>query len=92
MSDNQKLAPSEIEKLKSFIQKYQKFWNEVNEIDEEIKKLDEVKTESLTKVQEISVEIEKVRQEEADFQATLVAKYGPFHLNVETFEIKLHNN
>lgn len=88
MSDIQKLAPSEIETLKVYMQKYRDFYEKVEALSEKVEGIDQVKAELVEQIQKISIDLESLRLEEADFQKTLIAKYGEFHLNLETFEIK----
>lgn len=88
MSDNQKLAPSEIETLKGYMQKYREFYEKVEALSEKVEEVDTVKAELVQQIQTVSIDLEKLRLEEDDFQKTLIAKYGEFHINLETFEIK----
>lgn len=88
MSDVQKLAPSEIETLKAYMQKYRDFYEKVEALSEKVEGVDKVKAELVEQIQTISIDLESLRVEESEFQKTLIAKYGEFHLNLETFEIK----
>lgn len=90
MSDNQKLSPSEIEKLKSFITRYSEMYNKVEELSSRVDSIDKEKTDMLGEINAVTSAIEEIRLAEIEFQKDLIAKYGEFHLNVETFEIKPH--
>ena len=83
-----RLAPSEIEKLKSFIKRYTEMFQLIESMSEQVSKIDGEKTELIQKITEISQETEKIRLDEVDFRSALFAKYGEFNLNLETFEYK----
>jgi hypothetical protein len=88
MSESQKLAPSEIEILKVYMKKYREFYEKVEGLSTKVEEVDKIKAELIEQIQTISIDLEKLRLEEDDFQKTLIAKYGEFHINLETFEIK----
>jgi len=91
MQDNQKLSPSEIEKLKGFIARYSEMYNKVEELSTRVESIDKEKNDMLGEINAVTSSIEEIRLAEVEFQKDLIAKYGDFHLNVETFEIKPHN-
>jgi hypothetical protein len=39
-------------------------------------------------IKSLSKQLDKVREEEAEYTSTLIEKYGEFELDLETFEIK----
>ena len=90
MQDNQKLSPSEIEKLKSFIARYSEMYNKVEQLSTRVESIDKEKNDMLGEINLVTSAIEEIRLAEVEFQKDLIAKYGDFHLNVETFEIKPH--
>jgi hypothetical protein len=90
MQDNQKLSPSEIEKLKVFIARYSEMYNKVEELSTRVESIDKEKNDMLGEINAVTTAIEEIRLAEIEFQKDLVAKYGDFHLNVETFEIQPH--
>jgi hypothetical protein len=83
-----RLAPSEIEKLKSFIKRYTEMFELIESMSEQVSKIDGEKTELILKITEMSQQIEQIRLDEVDFRSALFAKYGEFNLNLETFEYK----
>lgn len=90
MQDNQKLAPSEIQKIKFFIAQYSDMYAKVEDLNNRVGNIDKEKTDIAMDISKIAEALEVLRIEETDFQQMLIAKYGDFHLNVETFEIKPH--
>ena len=86
--DIKRLAPSEIEKLKSFIKRYTEMFQLIESMSEQVSKIDGEKNELIQKIMEISQETEKIRLDEVDFKSALFAKYGEFNLNLDTFEYK----
>lgn len=83
-----RLAPSEIEKLKSFIKRYTSMFELIEGMSEQVSKIDGEKTELIQKITEMSQQIEQIRLDEVEFRSVLFAKYGEFNLNLETFEYK----
>lgn len=83
-----RLAPSEIEKLKSFIKRYTSMFELIEGMSEQVSKIDGEKTELIQKITEMSQQIEQIRLDEVEFRSALFAKYGEFNLNLETFEYK----
>lgn len=83
-----RLSPSEIRKIKDFVIQYSELNGRVLEIEKKLDNLELNKTEILSESQELSNEINKVREEEDNFRSMLLTKYGNFELNFETFEIK----
>jgi hypothetical protein len=88
MSEIQKLAPSEIEQIKAFMSKYADFYKRVESLSNRVEELDVEKSQMLDSITTVAAELESLRIEEAEFQTTLIAKYGEFALNTETFEIQ----
>jgi len=88
MSDEtvHRLAPSEIEKLKSFIKRYTDMFEIIEKMSEQVSKIDGEKTEIVQKITEMSLQIEQIRLDEVEFRSALFAKYGEFNLNLDTFE------
>lgn len=87
MSDEVKrLAPSEIEKLKSFIKRYNEMFALIEQMSEQVGKIEGEKTELIQKITEMSQKIEQIRLDESEFRSDLFAKYGEFNLNLDTFE------
>ena len=83
-----RLAPSEIEKLKSFIKRYTEMFELIEKMNEQVSKIDGEKNELIQKITEMSQKIEQIRVDEVEFRSALFAKYGEFNLNLETFEYK----
>ena len=83
-----RLAPSEIEKLKSFIKRYTDMFEIIEQMSEQVNKIDGEKTELIQKITEMSQQIEQIRLDEVEFRSALFAKYGEFNLNLDTFEYK----
>lgn len=83
-----RLSPNEIRKIKDFVIQYSELNERVLEIEKKLDNLEVNKTEILSESQELSNEINKVREEEDNFRSMLLTKYGNFELNFETFEIK----
>jgi ABC-type Fe3+-citrate transport system substrate-binding protein len=87
MSDEVKrLAPSEIEKLKSFIKRYNEMFELIEKMSDQVDKIEGEKTELIEKITEMSQQIEQIRLDEVEFRSALFAKYGEFNLNLENFE------
>ena len=83
-----RLSPNEIRKIKDFVIQYSELNGRVLEIEKKLDNLEINKTEILSESQELSNEINKIREEEDNFRSMLLTKYGNFELNFETFEIK----
>jgi hypothetical protein len=83
-----RLAPSEIEKLKSFIKRYTEMFELIEKMNEQVSKIDGEKNEIIQKITEVSLQTEQIRLDEIEFRSALFAKYGEFNLNLETFEYK----
>lgn len=83
----QKLSPSEITKIKSYINKYEFFTKELTRYENELDSLENRKNEMLKELKKLNEDLDLVRVEEAKMNEQLVAKYGDFKLDLETFEI-----
>jgi len=83
-----KLSPIEIQTLKSFISKYENFTTELARIQTKLEELDQEKHDLMEVVKNLAKQLEKVREEEDENTKMLVAKYGEFELNLETFDIE----
>ena len=83
-----KLSPIEIQTLKSFISKYENFTSELQRIQTKLEGLDQEKHDLMEVVKNLAKQLEKVREEEDENTKLLVAKYGEFELNLETFDIE----
>lgn len=83
-----KLSPIEIQTLKSFISKYENFTSELTKIQTKLEELDQEKYDLMEVVKNLAKQLEKVREEEDENTKLLVAKYGEFELNLETFDIE----
>lgn len=90
MSDTQKLSPNEIDRLKSFIADYSDMYNKVEELSNKVETIDKEKSTMLSEINDITLTLENIRLAEIEFQKDLIAKYGEFHLDVETYEVKPH--
>jgi predicted nucleic acid-binding Zn-ribbon protein len=88
MEQSNKLAPSEIERLKGFMQSYARFYEQVEDLQNRLEAVENSKSDLLQEIQKVSADLEIIRLEENEYQKTLVAKYGEFHLDLETFEYK----
>lgn len=86
--DNQKLSPSEIETLKSFMSKYETFSIELEKFQKGLEDLDIQKQDLMEGIKNLSKQLDKVREDEAENTQNLIEKYGEFKLNLETFEIE----
>jgi predicted nucleic acid-binding Zn-ribbon protein len=86
--DNQKLTPTEIESFKSFISKYENFSIELEKFQKGLEDLDIQKQDLMEGIKSLSKQLDKVREEEAEYTSELIEKYGEFELDLETFEIK----
>jgi len=83
-----KLSPIEIQTLKGFISKYENFTSELQRIQTKLEGLDQEKHDLMEVVKNLAKQLEKVREEEDENTKILVAKYGEFELNLETFDIE----
>jgi hypothetical protein len=88
MSETNKLSPNEIEKLKGFMQMYAKFYETIEDLQTRLEAVEQSKSDILEEIQKVAADLEVIRIDEQDFQSTLVAKYGEFHLDLETFEYR----
>lgn len=86
--ETQRLAPSEITKLKSFIHRYTEMYSLIEDMSNQLSKIEETKSELITKITDISNKTEQIRLDEMEFKKDLFAKYGEFNLNLDTFEFK----
>lgn len=85
---NQKLSPSEIETLMSFMSKYETFSIELEKFQKGLEDLDIQKQDLMEGIKNLSKQLDKVREDEAENTKILIEKYGEFKLNLETFEIE----
>ena len=88
MSNSTRLSPNEIRKIKDFVIQYSELNKKVLKIEERLNDLEINKSEILEQSQNVSEEINKVREDEDNFRSMLLTKYGNFELDFETFEIK----
>ena len=86
----QTLAPSEIDGYKKFISLYEEFSRDITKYQEGLEKIEEQKNDLMKALRVLTEQVEKTRSEEAAYNDKLIAKYGPFSMNVETFEITLN--
>jgi predicted nucleic acid-binding Zn-ribbon protein len=86
--DKQKLTPTEIDTLKSFIGKYENFSQELEKFQKGLEDLDIQKQDLMEGIKSLSKQLDKVREDEAENTKELISKYGEFNLNLETFEIE----
>ena len=77
-----------INSLCSFISKYENFTSELARIQTNLEGLDQEKHDLMEVVKNLAKQLEKVREEEDENTKLLVAKYGEFELNLETFDIE----
>jgi len=88
MPESNKLSPNEIEKLKGFMQMYAKFYEKIEDLQTRLEEIEQSKSGILEEIQKVASDLEVIRVDEQEFQATLIAKYGEFHLDLETFEYR----
>ena len=86
--DKQKLTPSEIETLKSFMTKYENFSHDLEKFQKGLEDLDIQKQDLMEGIKSLSKQLDKVREDETEYTKELIEKYGEFNLNLETFEIE----
>lgn len=86
--ESNKLAPSEIEKIKGFMQTYARIYQHVEELQKRLEDIESTKADLLREIQKVSTDLEVIRVDEEEYQKTLIAKYGEFHLDLETFEYR----
>ena len=83
------LAPSEIEGYKKFIKQYGDFSSDIQKYQEGLEKLEEEKNNLMTLLNVLVEQVDKVRKDEEAYNDKLIAKYGSFTMNLETFEITM---
>jgi len=86
----QSLAPSEIEGYKKFISLYEEFSKDIQKYQEGLEKIEEEKNNLMKALKVLTEQVDKTRSDEAAYNDKLIAKYGPFSMNVETFEITIN--
>lgn len=86
----QSLAPSEIEGYKKFISLYEEFSKDIQKYQEGLEKIEEEKNNLMKSLKVLTEQVDKTRLDEAAYNDKLIAKYGPFSMNVETFEITIN--
>lgn len=86
----QSLAPSEIEGYKKFIRLYEEFSKDIQKYQEGLEKIEEEKNNLMKALKVLTEQVDKTRSDEAAYNDKLIAKYGPFSMNVETFEITIN--
>jgi chromosome segregation ATPase len=86
----QTLAPSEIEGYKKFISLYEEFSKDIQKYQEGLEKIEEEKNNLMKSLKVLTEQVDKTRLDEAAYNDKLIAKYGPFSMNVETFEITIN--
>lgn len=87
--DNQKLTPTEIGSFLSFIKKYENFSTDLQKYEKGLEDLEIQKQDLMEGIKSLSKQLDKVREDEAEYTSMLIEKYGEFELDVETFEIKI---
>ncbi len=78
------LEKIELEKIHSMIKEYRQKYDEINNLEETLKKLTETR-------EQIKKQLSEIRKKEDDFGKDLVKKYGKGRFNVKTFEYELEN-
>jgi hypothetical protein len=82
-----KLAFDEIESVKYLVQTYSDLWHKSNEYVRRLEQLT-IERESLIRdIEELDDQMSNVKEQEKNLQDRLNNKYGPFRLDMETFEI-----
>ena len=82
-----KLTNEELESLVDLIKRFQKLGNELDLCGARLNEI-EKERESLNKrVEDLNEKAKLIRKEETDLTDSLINKYGPFKLDMETFEI-----
>jgi len=81
------LTTDEKTKLLSIIKRYKALGLAEQNYSDLLSDLEFKRTELISKVQTLSVDIELLRQEEKEFTDKLIKKYGEFRLDLETLEI-----
>lgn len=61
--------------------------DELEMVSSELDKIDATKKSLLESVKKIQMEVDKIRSKEKEFTDRMEKKYGPFSINMETFEI-----
>jgi predicted nucleic acid-binding Zn-ribbon protein len=84
----QKLSPTEIQTLQSFISKYANFSSDLDKFQKGLEELDIQKQDLMEGIKNLSKQLDKVREDENEYTKELIEKYGQFNLNLETFEIE----
>lgn len=84
----EKLTPTEIETLKSFMSKYERFAEDLEKFQTGLEDLDRQKQDLMEGIKSLSKQLDKVREDEANYTKDLIEKYGEFNLDLETFEIE----
>jgi seryl-tRNA synthetase len=87
--DKQKLTPVEIEILQSFMSKYENFSNELEKYQKGLEEIELKKQDLMEGIKNLSKQLDKVREDEAENANNLIKKYGEFELDLETFEIQI---
>jgi predicted nucleic acid-binding Zn-ribbon protein len=84
----EKLTPTEIENLKSFMNKYENFSFEIERFQKGLEDLEIQKQDLMEGIKSLSKQLDKVREDESLYTSELIEKYGQFNLDLETFEIE----
>jgi hypothetical protein len=85
---HKKLSKTEISKLKGFIDKYAKIWEDVNRLEYRLGQLEQEKELILSDINKASKDLDTLRIDEDKYQKSITAKYGEIILDLETFEYK----
>jgi hypothetical protein len=84
----QKLNEEEKRAIQAFISNYNDLFKKIITLEKKLEIISIQKEEVQKTMESINDEISIIRSKEKDYNDYLVNKYGPFKLNVETFEIE----
>jgi hypothetical protein len=84
----EKITNEELLILLSLIRTYSKASDDLESYSMRLEEIEREKTKLLDEVKKLSETIQQVRIQEDQITQALVEKYGPFKLNMETFEIE----
>lgn len=83
-----KLTNEELQELNSIVKNFHSVDYNLSLLEKRIKEIEDEKEEISKKIKKLEEKAHSVRATEKEFTDKLVNKYGPFKLNLETFEIE----
>lgn len=84
-----KLDANELQQIFLLVKAFSSANEKLNEYSNRLDELEAEKSELTSKLRDLQISVEELRNQEKIITDNLTTKYGPFKLNMETFELEL---